>query len=149
MLPERRCSSMSVKGRNFDANSNYSSELIMCIQLQISYRVLRLFPLLILSHSFWLLMEPKTQKAAKFLLLLTVKNQKMLGNEPWRHKSWIAVGSFSYHHVLMGIITEVWGDFAYTPTKLTHEKRKDPVKETLSKASGNTLYDKISITGWF
>ncbi|KJH40874.1 hypothetical protein DICVIV_13161 [Dictyocaulus viviparus] len=41
----------------------------------------------------------------------------------------------------------VWGEFAYRPTKLTFEKPGDPVKETLSRAAGNRLYDKISIAG--
>ncbi|KAL6722442.1 hypothetical protein Aduo_017567 [Ancylostoma duodenale] len=41
----------------------------------------------------------------------------------------------------------IWGEFAYRPTKLTFEKPTDPVKETLSRAAGNRLYDKISITG--
>ncbi|WKY15885.1 hypothetical protein Q1695_000958 [Nippostrongylus brasiliensis] len=39
----------------------------------------------------------------------------------------------------------IWGEFAYRPTKLTFEKPTDPVKETLSRAAGNRLYDKISI----
>ncbi|KAK6052596.1 hypothetical protein COOONC_09899 [Cooperia oncophora] len=41
----------------------------------------------------------------------------------------------------------IWGEFAYRPTKLTFEKPTDPVKETLSRAVGNRLYDKISIQG--
>ncbi|KAK5972394.1 Anillin domain-containing protein [Trichostrongylus colubriformis] len=41
----------------------------------------------------------------------------------------------------------IWGEFAYRPTKLTFEKPADPVKETLSRAVGNRLYDKISIQG--
>ncbi|VDK47702.1 unnamed protein product [Cylicostephanus goldi] len=40
-------------------------------------------------------------------------------------------------------IAAVWGDFAYRHTKLTFEKPVDPVKETLSRAKGRTLYDKI------
>ncbi|VDM64766.1 unnamed protein product [Angiostrongylus costaricensis] len=41
----------------------------------------------------------------------------------------------------------IWGKFAYRPTKLTFEKPVDPVKETLSRTTGNRLYDKISIAG--
>ncbi|XGW08705.1 hypothetical protein V3C99_011207 [Haemonchus contortus] len=41
----------------------------------------------------------------------------------------------------------IWGNFAYRPTKLTSEEPADPVKETLSRAGGNRLYDKISIEG--
>lgn len=41
----------------------------------------------------------------------------------------------------------IWGEFAYRPTRLTFEKPADPVKETLSRAAGNRLYDKISIAG--
>uniref|UniRef100_A0A1I7WXT8 PH domain-containing protein n=1 Tax=Heterorhabditis bacteriophora TaxID=37862 RepID=A0A1I7WXT8_HETBA len=40
----------------------------------------------------------------------------------------------------------IWGEFAFTPTKLTCEK-SDPLKETLSRVTGSNLYDKISITG--
>ncbi|PIO65459.1 hypothetical protein TELCIR_12870, partial [Teladorsagia circumcincta] len=38
-------------------------------------------------------------------------------------------------------IPAIWGEFAYRPTKLTFEKPADPVKETLSRAVGNRLYD--------
>uniref|UniRef100_A0A0K0D532 PH domain-containing protein n=1 Tax=Angiostrongylus cantonensis TaxID=6313 RepID=A0A0K0D532_ANGCA len=41
----------------------------------------------------------------------------------------------------------IWGEFAYRPTKLTFEKPVDPIKQTLSRATGNRLYDKISIAG--
>ncbi|CAJ0608927.1 unnamed protein product [Cylicocyclus nassatus] len=41
----------------------------------------------------------------------------------------------------------IWGEFAYRPTKLVIEKPVDPVKETLSRAAGARLYDKISIAG--
>ncbi|VDM77086.1 unnamed protein product [Strongylus vulgaris] len=37
----------------------------------------------------------------------------------------------------------IWGEFAYRNTKLTFEKPIDPVKETLSRAAGKCLYDKI------
>ncbi|VDO26808.1 unnamed protein product [Haemonchus placei] len=43
----------------------------------------------------------------------------------------------------------IWGNFAYRATKLTSEEPTDPVKETLSRAEGSRLYDKISIEDKF
>ncbi|EYC33512.1 hypothetical protein Y032_0002g837 [Ancylostoma ceylanicum] len=58
----------------------------------------------------------------------------------WRFNKFVRSSSFY-------AISAIWGEFAYKPTKLTFEKPTDPVKETLSRAAGNRLYDKISIAG--
>ncbi|CAJ0606799.1 unnamed protein product [Cylicocyclus nassatus] len=83
------------------------------------------------SHPNTLLMSAKNSNEAEgYDFYITAQNYRAM--QEWKRAIEMQIDDCA-----------IWGDFAYRHTKLTFEKPVDPVKETLSRAKGKCLYDKI------